>query len=381
MIKESLEEYTRFAETYLKAIDYFVEAYDADDFLAKAAYRQLNFYTVKTIGLTEKDKPDFEGELLGDIFYDGIDESELATIFMEGNSYVLQNVRSLLAMGVSYNEDGETYLQKVANAAAAMTDDPRVFDNEDYDELAANIAGTILTFRDMFKELKGVEADLDYTDDVVTDDELAYSEYLSFAERMRETDYLDGKTLYDFCLEYKLNDEDFSSLYPLVAALNEGQVAMTEAFHYYDVVNYSMTDYPEDIMDEEITKLEETYSLCPFNVYEGVDRTMFKGSYALTAEAYRADSYNEEGFTDWLWGSYPQFGATMVALSSAGVVMSVWAICRTVKASMMTNAAKAAARSSFFLLIFVTRTPQTRAKTIPTREGAVISIWTRDVGI
>ena len=44
MIEESYEEYVALGKTYLKAIEYFVEAYDADHFLAVSAYRQLNFY-------------------------------------------------------------------------------------------------------------------------------------------------------------------------------------------------------------------------------------------------------------------------------------------------------------------------------------------------
>ena len=112
MIKESFTEYLKMGENYLKAIEYFAEAYDAGDFMADAAFRQLNFYTVVSMGIPKDKIPDFEGERLGDIFYDGIDEEELATMFMQGNSYALKNIRSLLAMGVSYNEDGMHYLER-----------------------------------------------------------------------------------------------------------------------------------------------------------------------------------------------------------------------------------------------------------------------------
>ena len=123
MIKDSLEEYKKMGDEYEKVIAYFNEAYDAEHFPALMAYRQLNLYTIKTEGIDQKYVPDFEGELLGDIFYDGIDGTELATIFMEGNIHVLNNIRSLLSMGVSYNEDGMTYLEKVAEKAAEMEAD------------------------------------------------------------------------------------------------------------------------------------------------------------------------------------------------------------------------------------------------------------------
>ena len=130
MIKESLEEYKKMGESYQEAIEYFVTAYDEGHFPSEAAYRQLNFYTVESgEDVPDERKHSFEGELLGDIFYDGIDTEDLATLFFEGNLYVLQNIRSLLAMGVSYNEDGKTYLEKVEGEAARMIDDAEVYDD------------------------------------------------------------------------------------------------------------------------------------------------------------------------------------------------------------------------------------------------------------
>ena len=44
LIAQNREEYLAMGEIYLDAVDYFAEAYDAGDFLADAAYRQLNIY-------------------------------------------------------------------------------------------------------------------------------------------------------------------------------------------------------------------------------------------------------------------------------------------------------------------------------------------------
>ena len=294
LIKQSYNEYVAMGEIYLYAINYFVEAYDAGDYLAEIAYRQLNFYNVVSDGIPEDKIPDFEGERLGDIFYDGIDEYELATMFLQGNSYALGSIRSLIAMGVSYNEDGKTYLEKVGEAAAEMTAASDVYDNEDYDALAESIASSIDGFRQMFKELATVEAELDYTDDTMTDLEIAYLEYMAVAEMMRGVDYLDGKTLYQFCLDYKLDESDYSSLYPLVAALNEGQQAMTRVSHYYDVVRYSVSTYSEDVIEEKLSEMEEKYGAYPFNVYTGVDRSMYYGTFAITSAASRADAYTDQ---------------------------------------------------------------------------------------
>ncbi len=339
MIAKSYAEYLTMGNTYLSAIDYFAKAYDADDFLARSAYRQLNLYT----GLDNH-----EGELLGDILCGEITPAELATMFMEGNVYVLSNVRSLLAMGVSYNEDGKHYLAKVADEAARYSSDNSIYQNENFTDLAAMIAGNILTFGDMFRELSAYESELDYTDDDFTDLELQYAEYKSFADRMREVDYLGGKTLYDFCLEYKFDGNDLTSLYPLVAALNDGQKAMTLVSHYYDVVLYSMSDLPEETIEAELAALEEKYSDTAFDIYAGVDRTIYEGTFALTSAAYRADAYTASGFWSFLADPNNALGITTITTAGISIACTIWGICRTVKASMMKNAAYNAVQDAQF---------------------------------
>ena len=293
MIKESYDEYVAMGEIYLDAIEYFAMAYDADDFLAQSAYRQLNFYTVETqkdIGLAV---PPFEGELLGDILYEGIDESELATMFLQGNSYALKNIRALIAMGVSYNEDGKTYFQKVAEAAEEMTADPTTFAGGDYDDLTEMLVLSMACIRDVLNELALVESELDYSDEEFTDDEIRYIEIKAIADEMRDTAYLNGQTLYQFFMEYVDNTDDRTSLYPLIAALNEGQEAMTKVAHYYDVLRYSFAVVDEEIIEEELEELEEIYGDNPFNIYTGVDRSIYNGTFALTTAADRADVYSQ----------------------------------------------------------------------------------------
>ena len=319
MIKQSYEEYVTMGETYLKAIEYFIEAYDAGDYLAEAAYRQLNFYNVESEGIPEDKIPYFEGERIGDIFYNGIDEYDLATMFLQGNSYVLNNIRALIALGVSYNEDGKTYLDKVGEEVEEFKADSGIYDDEDYDELAALIAPSILVFSDMFKELATVEDELNYNDDEFTDKEIRYLEYKSMAETMSRVNYLGDKTLYQFCLDYKHNEEDYSLLYPLVAALNDGQVAMTQVAHYYDVVRYSVSGYSEEAIDQKLSEMEDKYSDNPLNIYEGVDRSIYYGTFALTSEAYRADAYTDESsLYDALFGE-GNLASTIVSISS-GVI-------------------------------------------------------------
>ena len=351
MIKQSYDEYVAMGKIYLDAINYFVEAYDADDYLAEAAFRQLNFYNIVSKGIPEDEIPTFEGERLGDIFYEGIDEYELATIFFQGNVYVLNNVRSLLAMGVSYNEDGKAYLDKVGDAAAEMTEDLAVFedDAEDLDMYASLIAPSIGVFADMFKELETVEDELNYKDEDLTDLEIRYLEYFSIAQRMRNVEYLDGKTLYQFCLDYVLDEDDYSALYPLAAALNEGQQAMTKVFHYYDVVRYSMSEYSDELMEEKLASMEEKYSETPFNVYEGVDRSIYYGTFALTSAAERADAMTDENtLADAFFGQDSTLARDVFMFTGGASLMLIgYAVMDISKEAAKVAADKLAASTSF----------------------------------
>ena len=348
MIKESLEEYKKMGEKYETIIEYFNTAYDEEHFLAQLAYRQLNLYTVKTLDIDKKYIPSFEGELLGDIFYDGIDSDELAEMFMEGNSQVLNNVRELLAMGVSYNEDGLTYMEKVGEAAAEMNDDPEVFDDEEYDDIAANMVITLTTIRDMFKELSAYESELNFKDEEVSTDELKYAEHMALANMMRDVEYLDGQTLYEFVLNYDGDKSDYSKLYPLVAALNEAQTELVNLICFYNVIRYSMASYPEEFLENEIAALEKEYEDEPFNIYEGVDRTVFKGTFALTTDAYRADADTDKNtLADAYFGGWhSMLTSSGITAGGTGIALMVWGALERSSESAAGNAASEALKNT-----------------------------------
>lgn len=326
-LKQSYEEYVALGENYVVAINYFMDAYEANNFIAKAAFRQLNFYTVIDEEVT------FNGMLLGDIFKAGITAPELATMFLEGNVYALDNIRSLISMGVTYNADGKTYLEKVSEEAALFAENPsRYADKVSFlNNAAVHVKAAMKVYYDMFKELSGYEKLLNYEDEDFTELEIQYAEHKAIADMMRKVDYLDGKTLYDFCLaeggDLKVENE---RLYPLIAALNEGQRAMTLVGHYYDVVRYSMKDFPEKMITEQIDDLEVIYSINPFDIYKGVDRSIYDGSFAMTGEAYRRNAFTEEGLMAYLFNmDNVLFTSLAIAGGAIGLGLSVWALVRT----------------------------------------------------
>lgn len=334
MIERSRKEYEAMGEIYLRAIEHMVMAAEAGDFLAIAALRQLNLYF----------DPD-SGSRLGDLFTEGIGADGLATLFLEGNKYALSNIRSLIAMGTAYNENGKNYLELVEEAAKEMTEDPFVFKYEDFDNLAVYVGAGITTFRKMFEEYEKVKNEIDYTDSDATDLEMEYVEYASIAIMFEEVNYLKGETLYDFCLKYEHNEDNMTSLYPLVAAMNDGQRALTEVAHYYDVVRYGSCVAPEDIMDEQITALEEKYNDEPFDIYMGVDRSIYEGTYALTSKAERANAADPDGLLKHLLG-YDAISQRIMEGAFVGISVSIIAYSVSLRRGFDQAVADAVARKS-----------------------------------
>ena len=334
MITQIRDEYLAMGETYMQAVEYFADAYDAGDFLANAAYRQLNVYA-------GYDK--YPEERIGDLFVsESLKKNDIADLFFASNLNVSDNIRTLLAMGVSYNEDGMHYLERVGKLVEKMVDakglkafskadiEVFVYSDSDLDMLARMIAPNIIVFRSMFEELEAYENMLEYTDGDFTDLELKYVEYKAMAEKMRAVKYLDGQTLYDFCFNYAINTSDYSSLYPLAAALNEGQVAMTQLSHYYDIVRYSMSDYPEETINEEIASIVEDYAEIPFDVYFGVERDLIENTFALTTNANRKNSYDTgNALGECLFNGLDLSRASLnINLGMTTVGFSIWSIVR-----------------------------------------------------
>ena len=86
------------------ATEEFKTLYNAGDEMAKLAYRQMNYY--KDVSGTEM--------LMGDFFLDmPTDENKIVQVFMEGNSFIVLNLVSLIAVGIS-GASGNTLATRIA---------------------------------------------------------------------------------------------------------------------------------------------------------------------------------------------------------------------------------------------------------------------------
>jgi hypothetical protein len=71
-------------------------------------------------------------------------------------------------------------------------------------------------------------------------------------------------------------------------------------------------------IEAELDKMEEKYGDSPFNVYTGVDRTIYYDTFALTSDAYRAEAYSEEGLFAALYGG--KLSSLNIAMTAVGSV-------------------------------------------------------------
>ena len=95
-------------KAYMTAVNYiriavaeFKELYAAGDDMAKLAYRQMNYY--KDIGETDM--------LMGDFMLNLPSDDAIVTALMEGNTFVITNLVTLLAIGLS---GGNTFVEKLS---------------------------------------------------------------------------------------------------------------------------------------------------------------------------------------------------------------------------------------------------------------------------
>ena len=116
-MEKSRQEYESMIDELRVAANEFAEKYQANDEMAHLAYRQMNYYQdVKTENGTETDKK------MGDFFLNMPADNEdgnkqIIQVLFEGNSVVVINLLSLLAVGISGNQ-GDSFATRVATTYA-----------------------------------------------------------------------------------------------------------------------------------------------------------------------------------------------------------------------------------------------------------------------
>ena len=125
-------------------------------------------------------------------------------------------------------------------------------------------------------------------------------------------------TLYDFFTQSSDKiEEDITVLYPVAAAMSEGQLAGLDftALREYVLI----CDQSKDYDDLELDKLEEA------SIYAGVDRAIYeKGGVALTSDSLRQEAaLNEQSIDTWPFDTVTSIFLAVSAASCAGIIASI----------------------------------------------------------
>ena len=302
-MEQSRKEYEEMIDELRVAANEFAEKYNADDEMAHLAYRQMNYYKdVQTTNGTETDM------LMGDFFLnmpadndDG--NKQIIQVLFEGNSVVVMNLLSLLAVGISGNQ-GDSFATRVAEKYA-IKDTYDVETYKHYYTTAVALANSFDVVKGKLSRVEDLLGKYDLDDEEMTEEEYDFlTEYASLSDLMTkivlEENGDEKITLADFIKgQWATTD-----LYYIIDAMSHGQRALAEMGQLETILKYNAPSKPI----EELTKIVEDMEakmkegnngvLSIFNVYEGVDRSIFKGDFAFTNAAER-----QQALTGETWGA------------------------------------------------------------------------------
>ena len=309
----------------------FKARYDAGDEMAKLAYRQMNYY--KDIGETDM--------FMGDFMLNLPSDDAIVTALMEGNTFVITNLVTLLAIGLS---GGNTFVEKLSATYAikdTLTDadyyDDAVKFSTEFQELAAKV-----------KRYNALADQYNLTDENMSEEEFQFiSEYGSIALILEQIPYGD-ETLKDFISRDGWTIKD---TYPIVAALSEGQLALAEMGVFTTILQYSSPSASIDALYELVEETEkeitdENGNLKIFDVYMGVDRSIFEGNFAFTTAAERQQAitgmeWTASYYLDKEADDYIPYTLFKSLLASGAVVALAPLTAASVTGQMVVAAAKA----------------------------------------
>ena len=204
-LKATRDAYAKIISYLRTAMAEFKTLYNAGDEMAKLAYRQMNYY--KDMGETDL--------LMGDFFLGDPTDDEIITVMMEGNTLVVASLIALFAVSLSGGESLATKISAKYEIKDTLTDD------DYYDDTKKLISA----FNDLSARVKRYNAlseKYDITDETMSEEEFDFlNNYASVALLLDEIPYGEGSLKEFLCGTWETKD-----LYPIVAALSEGQMAL-----------------------------------------------------------------------------------------------------------------------------------------------------------
>ena len=270
----------------------FKQAYIGNDAMASIAKMQLNFYKdAKTEGGTETDMH------MGDFFMNMPSDDQVVQVLFEGNGIVVSNLITLLAIGIS-GSDENSLADRIAEKYAIKN----TLSDELYYDDAVTLYEAFEKVRAKLLRYDALSEEYNFNDEDMTDEEYTFlSEYASTVAVLHEINFIkdvEGYSLAAFLNEGKYTVKDF---YPIAAALTEGQMAIIRMGQLETILKFGapsasseeltafLLDYKAKINAEYDGILDKG-----IDVYTGVDRSIFKGTFAMTSAAERQQALTGE---------------------------------------------------------------------------------------
>ena len=329
-VKENRETAKEKCEPLRIVIKEFKENINNGDRIAKDSLEALNH-------IKETDS----GKGVGDYILD-CDEEGMVKVLVEGNGDLVASILELLYKGCESKKD--TWLERLSvttkksitkEYAKELYGKEKVIGSEkaevekrmqaDYDKTAKKILEKWDTIRDLLVK-NDVETEFTKEEQELIDEDKILEFYFeamdtsSKVEKSVLTEALskipyNGKSLLQFfSLDKKVFEKDITRLYPMAAALTEGQSRMVEYTSLSDFVQTALTRIEtrkNKSTDNEKIDPEKTLMDCP--LYAGVDRAMFKEGAAMTSRATRDFSQADRGTTGLQYAFYTCLGITIFA--------------------------------------------------------------------
>ena len=284
--QDVIQEYKKTIDNYRIAAKEFAENYTIGKREALFAYRQLNYYYIEKDGVKTS---------MGDYMLNFPEKNDdFADVLFKGNPTILDNIRILLAMGVS---DGGALIDRIKESVNKED----VYTQEQYFESAKEIVAKTQQLKQLFKnaeaEIEEITADPDMTDE---EKKLAlimptYTYVLSGSFDKVLKDIPMGESNYSEYFD-KNAITDYSCVYPFVDAMTPGQLAMAVSGQLHAVLVYNAIEMSDEEMEAKLLEVEQNYE--PLSVYSGTNMDLLEGALGVTSDALR-----EEAATGNKWSS------------------------------------------------------------------------------
>ena len=290
-LAESREAYAAKVADLRIVANEFRTAYIGNDPMAALAKMQMAFYQdVKTEGGTET------GMNMGDFFLNMPSDDQVVQVLFEGNAIVVSNLITLLAIGISGSHE-KTLEERIAEKYAIKNE---LSDTLYYDD-ALILYKSFENIRAKLLRYDALAAEYNLSDENMTEEEFAFiSEYATIVKILKDItlDPIAGVTLADVIHTGNYTYKDF---YPIAAALTKGQMTLVKMGQLETILKYGAPSAsPEELREvlneyvAEVNKEHDNVLSKGIDVYTGVDRSIFKGSLAMTTAATRQQALTGE---------------------------------------------------------------------------------------